>query len=290
MRRPGQSVRSPERTHIVALVIVLCLALPDLVEAELREARTPAGPESATEASDTIPVIVTDRPDLTDAATVVPRGSLLLENGATFTRDHGNPILDGPQSLIRFGLTSRTELRLGVPDYVAALGSSPGGFGDTSVGFKQQLGPWLGQVELAVIAGVSLPTGARGVSSGGYDPFVKLPWSLELGQSWSIGGMLSFFWLTETGRRNSTGQPAFYIERQLTKPWDVFIEYAADYPTHGGPRPILHAGTAYRITPRNQVDLHIGMGVSRAAPDFFVGIGYSFRLDHLLDAPTGRMR
>jgi Putative MetA-pathway of phenol degradation len=136
---------------------------------------------------------------------------------------------------------------------------------------------------------VSLPTGARGVSSEGYDPFVKLPWSLELGRSWSIGGMLSFFWLTEANRRNATWQPTFYIERQLTKPWDVFIEYAADYPAHGGPRPILHAGTAYRITPRNQVDLHIGVGVSRAAPDFFVGIGYSFRLDHLLDAAAGRM-
>jgi hypothetical protein len=220
---------------MVALVIVLCLALPDLVEAESREARTPAGSESATEASDTIPAIVTDRPDVTDAATVVPPGSLLVENGVTFTRDHGNPILDGTESLIRFGVTPRTELRLEVPDYVAALGSRPdaSGFGDSSVGFKQQLGPLLGQVELAVIAGVSLPTGARGVSSGGYDPFVKLPWSLELGRSWSIGGMLSFFWLTEAGRRNATGQPTFYIERQLTKPWDVFIEYAADYPTSG---------------------------------------------------------
>jgi len=277
---------------MVALLIVLCLALPDLAQAELREARPPAGSESAVEATDTVPEIITDRPDVTDAATVVPRGSLLVENGLTFTRDHGQPLLDGTQSLIRFGVTPRTELRLGVPDYVAALGSTPdtSGFGDSSVGFKQQLGPLLGQVELAVIAGVSLPTGARGVSSGGYDPFVKLPWSLELGRSWSIGGMLSLFWLTEAGRRNATGQPTFYIERQITKPWDVFIEYAADYPTHGGPRPILHAGTAYRITPRNQVDLHIGMGVSRAAPDFFVGIGYSFRLDHLFDAAAGRMR
>jgi hypothetical protein len=156
---------------MVALVIVLCLALPDLVEAELRDARTPAGSESATEASDTIPAIATDRPDVTDAATVVPRGSLLVENGVTFTRDHGQPLLDGTQSLIRFGVTPRTELRLGVPDYAAALGSTPdaSGFGDSSVGFKQQLGPLLGQVELAVIAGVSLPTGARGVSSGGYD-------------------------------------------------------------------------------------------------------------------------
>ena len=205
---------------MVALLIVLCLALPDLAEAELRESRPPAGSESAVEATDIVPEIITDRPDVTDAATVVPRGSLLVENGVTLTRDHGNPILDGAQSLIRFGVTSRTELRLGMPDYVAALGSTPdaSGFGDSSVGFKQQLGPLLGQVELAVIAGVSLPTGARGVSSGGYDPFVKLPWSLELGRSWSIGGMLSLFWLTEAGRRNATGQPTFGTSAWARRP------------------------------------------------------------------------
>jgi hypothetical protein len=96
---------------MVVLVIVPCLALPDLVEAELRKARSPAGSVSGTEPSDTISAIVTDRPDVTDAATVVPRGSLLVENGATFTRDHGKPLLDGTQSLIRFGVTPRTELR-----------------------------------------------------------------------------------------------------------------------------------------------------------------------------------
>src|SRR5260370_4873386 len=107
MRRPGQSVRSPERTHMVALVIVLCLALPGLVEAELREERTPAGSESATEPSDTIPAIVTDRPDVTDAATVVPRGSLLVENGVTLHRDQGSPTLDVPQPRIRCRVASR---------------------------------------------------------------------------------------------------------------------------------------------------------------------------------------
>src|SRR5437016_4828326 len=101
MRRPGQSVRSLERIYMVALLIVLCLALPDLAEAELRESRPPAGSESAVEATDIVPEIITDRPDVTDAATVVPRGSLLVENGLTFTRDHGQPLLDGTQSLIR---------------------------------------------------------------------------------------------------------------------------------------------------------------------------------------------
>jgi len=93
---------------MVALVIVLCLALPDLVESELRKARSPPGSVLETEPSDAIPAIVTDRPDVTDAATVVPRESLLVENGATFTRDHGKSLLDGTQSLIRFGVSPRT--------------------------------------------------------------------------------------------------------------------------------------------------------------------------------------
>jgi hypothetical protein len=273
---------------LVALVIGMFLAPPGLVVgAELPEVRSPGGSGSGPEDRDSTAVIVTDRPDVTDASTVVPRGSLLGENGATFTRDRGKSMLDGPQSMLRLGVAPRTEFRLGVPNYVADLQSGPDsrGFGDMSVGFKEQLGPLPGGVELAVIAGLSLPTGAHGVSSGGYDPFIKLPWSLELSRSWSIGGMVSLFWLTEEDRRNPTWQPAFYIERQITKSWDVFLEYAADYPAHGEPRPILHTGTAYRITPRNQLDLHIGVGLSRAAPAVFVGIGYSFLIDHVM--PVG---
>jgi hypothetical protein len=58
---------------------------------------------------------------------------------------------------------------------------------------------------------------------------------------------------------------------------DVFIEYAGDFPQRGGPRHQLHFGAAYKITPRNQLDVHYGIGLSSAAVDHFVGIGYSFR-------------
>ena len=37
----------------------------------------------------------------------------------------------------------------------------------------------------------------------------------------------------------------------------------------------------YRITPTNQIDLHMGLGLTWAAPDVFVGIAYSFRIDHV---------
>jgi hypothetical protein len=62
----------------------------------------------------------------------------------------------------------------------------------------------------------------------------------------------------------------------LTKAWDAFTEYAGDFPQAGEPRHLPHFGTAYKITPQQQLDLHLGVGLSAAAADHFVGIGYSF--------------
>ena len=98
---------------------------------------------------------------------------------------------------------------------------------------------------------------------------------------WSIGGMQSLFWNTDGGKRNGVWEPTFYIEREITKPWDAFAEYAGDFAQQGGPKEIAHFGTAYRVTPRQQIDFHFGFGVSRSAPSHFFAVGYSFRIDKL---------
>ena len=223
------------------------------------------------------PELVTDRPDVTEASTVVPRASIQVENGANWTRSSGGSALDLTQSLIRIGVADRTELRIGAPDYL----TSPAGLGDFSLGFKQQIGPLPGGVDLSVILAVSLPTGAAAETSHGFDPFVKFPWSKELNDAWSIGGMQSVFWNTEDGRRNITWEPTFYIERQVTKRMDVFAEFAGDYPQRGGAEEIAHFGSSFRLTPHNMIDMHFGFGLTAAAPKQFVGVGYSFRFDRL---------
>lgn len=227
---------------------------------------------------------MTDRPDITEASTVVPYGSLQVENGPVWTTRQQLRTLDGLETRLRFGIARLTELRLGVPDYFYNRGrpEHASGFGDLVVGAKQQLGPLPGDLDLSVIGAVSLPTGTSGVSSGGVDPEIKFPWSRELTGPWSIGGMWSAFWTTADGRRNFTWEPTLYIERQLTKGVDAFVEYAGDYFQHGPPQQIFHVGAAYRPRPTQQIDLHVGVGLSRAAPNLFVGIGYSFRFDHLL--------
>jgi hypothetical protein len=174
---------------------------------------------------------------------------------------------------VRFGIASRTELRFTAPDYY----STGAGFGDLALGVKQQISHTAGGFDLSAVVSLSLPSGAQAISSHGYDPALQLPWSQKLSENWTVAGMLSVYGTTEGGKRNATGEFTVLFDRQLTGPWDAFLEYAGDFPGRGGPRHLLHAGTAYKLAPRHQLDFHVGVGLSSAAPDHFIGVGYSFR-------------
>jgi hypothetical protein len=138
--------------------------------------------------------IATDRPAVTNSSVVVPAGSFQAENGFLETSSQGQHAVDGPETLVRFGVAAKTELRFTVPDYFQNLSTSGGrgsGFGDFAFGVKQQLGPTPGGFDVSAILFLSFPTGARGVSSDGYDPGLQVPWSPALSAKWTAAGMLS---------------------------------------------------------------------------------------------------
>jgi len=218
--------------------------------------------------------ISTDRPAVAESSTVVPKGSIQLENGFLSTSNQGQNTLDGPETEMRFGVAGNTELRLSVPDYYHDAIS---GFGDLAIGIKQQLGPVDG-FDVSIIAFLSIPTGAAAISSHGYDPGLQLPWSRKLSPNWTAAGQFALYWPTQIDGRNLTGQSTFLLDRQITNPMDAFIEYAGEFPEHGGPQHLLHLGVAYKITPHNQIDVHYGIGLSSAEVNHFIGIGYSFRV------------
>jgi hypothetical protein len=41
-------------------------------------------------------------------------------------------------------------------------------------------------------------------------------------------------------------------------------------------RDLLHAGTAYKLAPDQQIDFHAAVGLSAAALKSYVGLGYSY--------------
>jgi len=224
--------------------------------------------------------IATDRPAVTNSSVVVPAGSFQAENGLLETSSQGQSVVDGPETLVRIGVAKRTELRFTLPDYDYNLNTTGGlgsGFGDFAFGVKEQLGPTRGGFDVSAILYLSFPTGAHTVPSGGYDPGLQVPWSRALSAKWTAAGMFSLYWPTQGRTRNLMGQPTFLIDRQLTGPWDAFVEYTGTYPQRGGPQNLIHFGTALKIAKQHQLDFHVGVGLSSAAPDHFIGIGYSFR-------------
>jgi len=231
--------------------------------------------------------ISTDRPAIAASSVVVANGSFHVENGFLVTNSQGQRSFDGPETSVRFGVASDTELRLSAPDYFRGVASGAGvgsGFGDITIGLKRQLGPTPGGFDVSVIVFLSIPSGAHTVSSHGYDPGLQVPWSRKLSENWSAAGQFALYWPTQAAnvdKRNLTGESTFLLDRQLTKPSDAFIEYAGDFPQRGGPRHLLHFGAAYRVAPRQQFDVHYGIGLSSAAIDHFIGIGYSFRFQAL---------
>lgn len=229
--------------------------------------------------------IITDRPDITESSVVIPAGSVQLENGVTWSADHETLTVDFSETLIRVGILGRTELRLTPPNYVTQVsGWRPvSGFGDPSVGLKQQIGPLAGAVDLAVIVGSGIPLDPDKPGGHGFSPFIKLPWSHDLPHGWSVGGMQSLFYGTGDEPKTLTWESTFYVEREITKRSDLFVEYGADYGHGEESRQVLHIGAARRVTPRQQVDFHFGFGLTHGSPNHFFAAGYSFRVDHFFN-------
>jgi hypothetical protein len=226
------------------------------------------------------PELLTDRPDFTETSFVVPLRSLQIEAGFTYTSgDDGARVFNAPELLLRYGIGARTELRLGLPDYftVRGGGMSASGFGDTYLGLKQQLGPSGARYGFALIPAVLLPTGAKVLTSDAVDPEIVLTWSRDLSELWSVGGIVGLAWPTIEGDRKRFLFPTVSFGRTLSDRWGTFLEWAAIFPEDSGDVHLLHHGYTYALSDVSQADVHLGFGLSSAAPDFFIGGGYAVR-------------
>jgi hypothetical protein len=171
---------------------------------------------------------------------------------------------------------------LDLPTYFAnvrAPGSS--GFSDVTPAIKWQVSPIPGKVDLSVVFGMALPTGAAEIAGRGAQPYLQMPWSWELRDGWGVSGMLTeFFRPAELATKRIT-EATFVIEKKVTERASLFVEYVGDYPENAGASQLLNSGGLYRLSPTQQVDFHIAFGLNHNAPSYIVGVGYSFRFDGL---------
>jgi hypothetical protein len=223
--------------------------------------------------------LVTDRPDFTESAIVVSPGQFQLESGLTWEKGNNSTnTLSGPESLVRWGLLPRVELRLGLPDYLYSRNHERiSGFGDSSIGTKVQLGPIGGGWDMATIISLSLPTGEDPFGSDEFDPELIQTLGRELSGPWSIGSQLMVSWPSEEGDRVFLWGGTIVIGTSVSELWGAFIEVAFTVPETGTTAVLLHNGYTYLYMSGLQFDLHGGIGLSDSAPDLFLGSGISLR-------------
>lgn len=258
------------------------------------------------------PELVTDRPDQTESAVVVPRGSAQVETGVVYTRE-GTGTLDYPATLLRVGLAERVELRLGYEGWSKELArnSEAAAFGDGEVGLKLRLWDEAGWLpEAAVLAGITVPFGDEDTVDGRLDPGFRLSFAHSLSERFSFGYNLGVAWKTVDDPPQwrwrlvapaSPEVPSPTIEFThealesdtlasfeytaalgigLSERWGAFVEVFGSAPINarGGDAHSVDGGFTYLLRPNVQLDISGGIGLNDAAENWFLSTGLSFRL------------
>jgi hypothetical protein len=206
--------------------------------------------------------ISTDRPDFTEGARSVIKGSLQFEGGVTAT---DGDVWQLPEALLRYGVGGGAELRFGLPLYVSMPGAS--GLADPSLGFKLELNE-PGPTELALIAQATFAAGDREVRSERTTPALAVAWSHG-----DFGGMLA----SEFPGGPAALRNTLVFSRDLSATVGGFIEHVLDFSASSSPSHVAHFGLTRALGADAQLDLHFGFRLSGPAPDWFVGAGYSVR-------------
>ena len=230
-----------------------------------------------------------DRPGFAEATDTVPTRSFQIEGGFLVDADTAD---DGtvhrllvPQTLLRVGLTQRIELRLGSDGYVwQRTGSSNAssrveGLSDLVVGTKIRLREarsW--RPALAIVAAVSLPTGASALTSSGADPLVKLDWSGTLPDDFGLGGSLAIGSRTVGSDRQTTNALSIGLTHGLPASLDGFVEIYRLGASGDEASWTVDGGVSRLLGTRTQVDLSGGHTVNRNSHYWFVSGGISVRL------------
>lgn len=234
------------------------------------------------------PVIVTDRPSFTNSPQVVGARMVQIEAGLAGLRDGTDAgtatRTSAPNTLVRLGMSARVEFRLEMEGWIRASSGRPGrdaesSASDLALAAEYQIAHADGLgVDLAVIAGATLPTGGA-ASSGNADPFARLVWNRPLGAA-SLGGTLNWSAPSASSERVRALDASLVLGTPLRGTWRAFWEGVVrhqDVDTDAV-RWLANAGVLRAFGPNLQLDAWVGRGLNDAAPDWRFGVGLGYRI------------
>lgn len=232
--------------------------------------------------------LVTDRPDFTESATVVPEGTWQFEFGYTFNKEKDYSFTNHTlgELLVRFTLVKKLEFRVGINSYNIQKFDNPmfggparltvKGFEDMSLGIKYAIIP----DNVAVLVATTLPTGAEDIGSSKLQPSIKLALGKDISETLAIGATLGVAALHEGDINTTEFSASTSLGISLMEKLGMFIEYFGFYYSEDDGKDIhyLDTGFTYLVNPTFQLDIRAGKRLNKGSSAYFIGVGAAFRI------------
>ncbi len=235
-----------------------------------------------------VPELITDRPDATEAASVVPKGYLQIETGGFYTTYEENgwkeEVLGYNTTLLRFGLLSRLELRLGwnfeetqTSINGVDLPNIQSGFSPLLAGVKVAVAEEKGALpQIGLIGHLYLPFTAGSdyrPETTGVD--FRFAMAHTLSERSSLGYNLGAQW------GNDSPEAAYIYTLSygysITDRLDCYAEVYGNFPEDNKAQHLWDAGLTYLLMSNLQFDATVGTSFTEGQ-DLLLSAGASYRI------------
>jgi len=217
----------------------------------------------------------TDRPDFTESPLTVGQGTIQVEAGLTHQSAGDTSLLTTGEGLVRYGLRSKFELRLGLPSFVSS-DAIDNGLTDVSVGFKWNLANLDSGVNAGLVTGLTLPTGDLGADDP--NPTIILVAGMPVNDRLSVASQVGSTVFKLADEWKSMWFATVVLSAPINDQLGAFVELKGEnLPETEDNRFIVHTGLVYPVSDNLQIDLHLGTGLNDFSGDEFIGFGVAFR-------------
>jgi hypothetical protein len=232
-----------------------------------------------------------DRPGFDTPPCTLAPGSVMVETGlAAIAHTSGGGAIDDTltfgDTLVRVGVAQSAEIEVGLTSYVrdrqrdASGVSTTRGVGDMVVAVRRGIAGPNGPI--ALHAFVTLPTGKAGIGAGDWGAGLIVPMQFDLGHKFqaSLSPELDAAVNAIGSGRHVRYGAVFGLSHPLSKAVGLtgeFIAFRNQEPT-GHETEVQAAGSlAWQVSKDWQFDLEGDAGLSKAAPDYQVKLGFAHR-------------
>lgn len=219
--------------------------------------------------------IVTDRPDQTEASSIVPLKSLQIEAGTLFLRSGGVQANTYPSILWRYGISETFELRI-LTEYETnkIMNSSikSSGISDIQIGTKIQLFRKEGvNTEIAFLSHLIVPSAKDEISNGKLGTINKLSISHSISEAIGLGYNLGY---DNFGTGSGSLTYSVALGFSLSEKWGLYVEPYGEFVNFDNHFASFDAGFTYLVNNNLQLDISYGTGLNYEMNYFSTGFSW----------------